>query len=366
MTKGTIKMNRKIKVLIQRIGYSRFTDILYTLGGGKLWAELKASMSKRELLASAKKAFAKKGALGSFEDYKQALKKHWVSYSEYAEKYEFYKKSEEQRDEYVSALKMVYFYRRYCPMSEKAIFRDKSKFLEVYGDFVHRKWLYLPKASFVEFEKMITSYDCIAKPLDESRGKGILKLYKDDTGKDLQKLYNFYVRNNYLLEQCIENCEELKALHPQSLNTLRVVTVSGKDKACLFSGVLRAGVGDSVVDNSHAGGLSAQVNVESGIVETDGADSKGNRYEYHPDSGIKIKGFVIPKWEEIVKTCCEAAKRSKIPVVGWDVVVNSDGVIELIEGNHRPDMDVMQIRYKAGVKKRIFSLIKEYCEINMK
>lgn len=351
---------------MQSIGYSYFAKSIYRFGGGKIWAEYYAFISRRKLLANAKKAFEKKGTLGYFDDYKQALKKHWVSYSEYAKKYEFYKKTEEQRHEYVSTLKMGYFYRRFNPMKEKAIFREKPKFLEVYGDYVHRKWLYVPNASFSEFEKMITDYDCIAKPLDESRGIGICKIYKDDTEKNTQELYDFYVRNNYLLEQCIDNCKELKTLHPQSLNTIRVVTIANKEKACVFSGVLRAGVGDSVVDNSHAGGVSAQINVKTGIVETDGADSNGNRYEYHPDSNIKIKGFVIPYWDVIVKTCCEAAKRSSLPVVGWDVVPNDNGVIEIIEGNHRPDMDVMQVRYKAGVKKQLFALIKEYCGIDMK
>ena len=351
---------------MQKIGYSRFGESVYLLGGGRLWADLNVCLSKRRLLSKAQNIFQKKGALGSYEDYRQALKKHWVSYSEYAEKYEFYKKNEEQRDEDVSSLKMDYFYRRYCPMAAKAVFRDKAKFLEVFGDYVHRKWLYIPNATFAQFNELVTNYDCIAKPLNESRGKGIFKIYKDDSAKDAQKLYDLFVNDNYLVEQCIENCQQLKAFHPQSLNTIRVVTVSNKEKACVFSGVLRVGVGDSVVDNSHAGGISAQINVESGIVETDGADSHGNRYEYHPDSNIQIKGFAIPYWDVIVKTCCEAAKQSSIPIVGWDVVANDDGTIEFVEGNHRPDMDVMQIRYNHGVKKQIFSLIKEYCGIEMK
>jgi hypothetical protein len=37
-----------------------------------------------------------------------------------------------------------------------------------------------------------------------------------------------------------------------------------------------------------------------------------------------------------------------------------------VEGNHRPDMDVMQVRYKRGVRKQIFALIREYCGIEMK
>ena len=169
-----------------------------------------------------------------------------------------------------------------------------------------------------------------------------------------------------LVEQCIEECDELKAFHPQSLNTLRVVTIANREKACVFSGVFRTGVGKSVVDNSHQGGVSAQINVIDGIVETDGANTRGERFSEHPDSGIAIKGFRIPQWNAIVETCCEAAKLTDNPITGWDVVVNSDGEVELIEANYGPDMDMMQTRYKKGAKKKIYDLIKEYCGIEMK
>ncbi len=359
-------MNRKIKFFLANTAYSRLGhQILQWLGLPKLYADYKVWLTKKSLLKNAEKEFAKETAVGSFDDFKRALDKHWVTYNEYAYQYEFYNKTEEERDEFVSRAKMGYFYRRYAPVSARAVFRNKNRFLTTFSDFVHRKWIYAPEASFEEFSQLVSGYDCIIKPCDGAFGRGISKVYKNGDHTDDRKLYDSCVKDRMMVEQCIESCEELKALHPQSLNTIRVVTIANKEKACVFSGVFRTGVGGSVIDNSHSGGVSVQINVENGVVETDGANTKGERFVSHPDSGIVFKGFKIPKWDLVVKTCCEAAKMIDNPITGWDVAINDKGDVEFVEANYAPDMDMMQTRYGAGAKKKIFGLIKEYRGIDM-
>ena len=360
-------MRKSFKAWICDLAYSSSGNkLMAKLGGQKLYAELKVRLTKMVFFIAAGYKFIKGPAKGSFADYRQALKKHWVAYSEYASKYQFYNKTEEERDEYVSRLRMSYFYWRYTPGSAKSVFRNKTKFLKTYNKFIHRKWLYAPEASFEEFELLVSNYDCIVKPCDGKLGKGIFKIYKDDHHKDDRKLYESCVKDRMLVEQCVEACEELRSFHPQSLNTLRVVTIANKEKACVFSGVFRTGVGESVVDNSHQGGVSVQVNVENGIIETDGANTRGQRFESHPDSGIIFKGYQIPQWGKIVETCCEAAKLTENPITGWDVVLNNQREVEFIEANYGPDMDMMQTRYNKGAKKKLFALIKEYRGIEMK
>lgn len=360
-------MKRSREAFIRNIAYSPFGNKLVSFFGGRnLYAKWRVRSDKKRLLANAKKEFEKGSSLGSFEDYKQALEKHWVSYSEYTSKYEFYKKTEEERDEYISRLRMGYFYWRYSSGAAKSVMRNgKQGFLELFKKFIHRKWLYVPEASYEEFEKLISNYDCIVKPCDGKLGRGIFKIYKDDNHNNDKQLYESCVKDKMLVEQCIEECEELKAFHPQSLNTLRIVTISNKEKAAVFSGVFRMGVGDSVVDNSHKGGVSVQINVTNGIIETDGANTNGERFVCHPDSGIVFKGFQIPQWDNIVKTCCEAAIMYGNPITGWDVAINKQGEIEFVEANSGPDMDMMQTRYNAGAKKRIYGLIKQYLDIDM-
>lgn len=360
-------MNSSLKAFLCDIAYSPMGDKVATLFGmQRFWTESHVRSMKKAFLVEAKKEYQKGDAVGTFEDYKQALEKHWVTYREYAYQYEFYNKNEEERNEYVSRLRMAYFYRRYTPGSAKAVFRNKTRFLQTYKKYIHRQWLYAPEASFEDFQQLVSNYDCIIKPCDGKLGKGIFKTFKDADHKDDRKLYDTCVKNRMLVEQCIVACEELKAFHPQSLNTLRVVTIANKEKACVFSGVFRTGVGESVVDNSHQGGVSAQINVEKGVIETDGANTSGQRFVSHPDSGIMFKGYQIPNWNLIVETCCEAAKLSRNPITGWDVVLNNYGEVEFIEANYGPDMDMMQTRYKAGAKKKIYSLIKEYCGVDLK
>jgi hypothetical protein len=360
-------MNSYLKTIITDIAYSPFGNkIVSLLGLGKIWTELHVRSAKKRLQAEARKVFLNDSALGNWDDYKQALKKHWVSYSEYANQYEFYKKTEEERDEYVSRLRMAYFYWRYAPGTAKAVFRNKTRFFGTFKKYIHRKWLYAPEASYEDFKQLVSLTDCIVKPCDGKLGNGIFKTYKDADHKDDRSLYDSCVKNRMLVEQCIESCNELKAFHPQSLNTIRVVTISNKKKACVFSGVFRTGVGDSVVDNSHKGGVSAQINVKDGTIETDGANTNGDRFISHPDSGITFKGFKIPNWDAIVDTCCEAAKLTENPITGWDVVLNSNREVEFVEANYGPDMDMMQTRYKKGAKKKIYGLISEYCGIELK
>ncbi|MBO5563025.1 MAG: hypothetical protein J5939_04845, partial [Bacteroidales bacterium] len=339
--------------------------IVNALGIKKLWVDMQVRSSKKRLLASARTEYEKGGARGTLADYEQALNKYWVTYQEYAYQYEFYKKSEEERNEYVSRLRMAYFYWRYAPGVAKAIFRNKTNFLKHFHDYIHRKWIYAPSATYEEFVSMINSFDCIIKPCDGKLGKGVSKVYKDRDRKDDKKLFEDCRKNRMLVEQCIKACDELSAFHPQSLNTIRVVTVANKEKACVFSGVLRTGVGDSVVDNSHAGGVSAQINIKNGIVESDGANTKGERFVCHPDSGIQFVGFKIPNWNQIVESVCMAAQSAGNPITGWDVVINSEGQVEFIEGNYGPDLDMMQARYNRGVKKEIYALIREYWGIEL-
>lgn len=360
-------MKKKLENILCKVCYSPLGDKVIKMSGAwnlLLW--LRVRSSKKHLLAEAVKKFRTGANIGNLEDYKKALKLHWVSYQEYAYQYEFYLKSEVERNEYVSRLRMAYFYWKYTPSVVKLGFRDKKFFLRAFAKNVHRKWLYIPDVSFDDFKQMINKYDCIVKPNEGKLGRGVFKVYRNSDHTNDYSLYKECKKNGMLLEECIEACDELKVFHPQSLNTIRVVTVAGHDKAYVLSGVLRTGIGDSVVDNSHAGGVSAQINVGTGIVDTDGSDTNGTNYKCHPDSGIRFAGYIIPNWNAIVHTCCEAAKLTGAPMTGWDVVVNHQGEVEFVEANYGPDMDMFQTRYKAGAKKKIYGLIKDCCGIEIK
>ena len=140
-------MNNTLKAFLCRIGYSPVGDFFVTsLGIKRLWTEIHVYVAKKHLLAEAEKEFNKGLALGTLADYTDALKRHWVSYSEYAHQYEFYNKSEIERSEFVSRLKMAYFYWRYVPGTVKPFFRNKNIFLKKFSAFIHREWIFVPES----------------------------------------------------------------------------------------------------------------------------------------------------------------------------------------------------------------------------
>lgn len=61
----------------------------------------------------AKERFAKeKPEHGSWKDYKEAFRKHRVTYSEYMYSYEYWHLNEEERDEFISTSEMQVIYRK--------------------------------------------------------------------------------------------------------------------------------------------------------------------------------------------------------------------------------------------------------------
>ena len=67
--------------------------------------------------------------------------------------------------------------------------------------------------------------------------------------------YNELKTNGFLLEECILQHPSM-SFNNTSVNTIRVYSVLDKQgKAHILKVVLRAGVGDSVVDNFHSGGV---------------------------------------------------------------------------------------------------------------
>lgn len=322
-------------------------------------SEFRRLLSERKVLyEDAVKKFAEeKPCNGSLRDYKKALRKHRVTYREYMHGYEFWRLDEKQRGEFISQREMMCIYRKAVHEKVKSCFIDKKAFLTAYSEFVHRKWLDVTRSSTVpykEFFGFVSSFECVAKPVAGSQGKGIFVIDHPDE-KEALRLWQFCRENDYLVEERVAECQELAEYHPQSLNTIRIVTMSGKGECVFVGALLRMGVNDSFIDNTHSGGIFVPIDIKTGIALMDGIDIQGNTYKVHPNSGKEIKGFKIPHWEECLEVCRNATR--VIPDVrfaGWDICILPDGGIELIEGNAAPNVDGgLQAPLKKGIKSKI-------------
>lgn len=172
-----------------------------------------------------------------------------------------------------------------------------------------------------------------------------------------------YRRNGVVIEELIEQGEAMARIHAGSVNTLRIPTViikneEGEPEIKLFHPSLRMGREGSFVDNFSAGGISALIDPETGMIYTDGADKKGNSYLCHPDSGIQFRGFRIPEWEAAVAMVKEAA--FMIPdnhYCGWDLAYTKERGWCMVEANCTAQMGAMQMVEKKGRKHELEALI---------
>lgn len=143
--------------------------------------------------------------------------------------------------------------------------------------------------------------------------------------------------------------EEILVQHPDmifgntSVNTIRAHTILDRNgKGHVHSCVLRAGVGDTVVDNYCSGGVIYPVDVVSGIVSGKGISHIGSGHIVHPQTEIVMLGYRIPNWNILIEETIKAAERlSNLRLVGWDVAITKEG-IALIEGNHNPDYELFE------------------------
>lgn len=210
----------------------------------------------------------------------------------------------------------------------------------------------------------------VVKPADFSFGIGVHKFSMDGFGEDYKAAMESILSegeaihekhpskvSRMVLEELIDQDESLAVLHRDSVNGIRATAVRGKDgKIHIFNPWIKAGVGGTFVASAALDGFDAEIDDKTGIVITDGYQESGNVYKVHPDSGITIKGFQIPKWDELVEFVDEIM--NALPgynYVGWDLVLTPNGWC-VMEGNYSGEF-TFQVINGRGYKREFEELI---------
>lgn len=216
---------------------------------------------------------------------------------------------------------------------------DKVNQYRSYDEFIKRDWLYTDDDAVTDdtIRQFIAKHKkVLVKPISSDSGKGIYSISESDINA-IGELIEERKQHPFLLEELCENCAELKAICPSSLNTLRIDTmVNTEGEIEIFSVHLRCGIGESVVDNWGAGGVAYPIDISTGVINAPGLDFQGKRYIHHPGTEKVMIGYKPPRYEE----ACQFAKdiiRSNMKVVyaGLDLAILEDR-IELIEVNFPP------------------------------
>lgn len=242
-------------------------------------------------------------------------------------------------------------------------FDNKSEFYTKFAPFLGRRWLDFSKADLKDFKAFIKGRETImVKPEAESGGKGVEKLSKTDFASE-EEFYQKLKKDKIgVVEEVIVQHPALASLNPDSVNTVRVVTILNGEGPHIVYAHIRIGNSGRPVDNLHSGGMFAPIDLTAGRIQYPAYDKTRVTYIHHPRTNIEIQGFQLPFWKETLQMCLEAAEIvPQMRYIGWDVAITEAGPI-FVEGNNLPGYDILQmpphVPDKVGMLPRFREFVK--------
>ncbi len=266
-----------------------------------------------------------------------------IDVSEYF-RYRFYELSDACRKEHVGQKELTARISRLADPEERAMLIDKYRCFLFFRPYYKRDAAILnDEDDLVSFKEFCSKHRVFfTKPIDQSRGAGVrrLELGENDDIRDL--FSSLTSEGTVIVEEPIRQGRELARFHPQSINTVRVVTARVDGKVEIVQSCLRMGRGASVIDNASSGGLSAPVDHNSGIITgTARYAYQPGRFERHPDTGEQIPGSRLPEWDSLTAMVLELADMlKKQRIVGWDMAYSVDGWL-MVEANTNPGLQIL-------------------------
>ena len=251
---------------------------------------------------------------------------------------EMYNLKRKQRKNLVTVGKNDKFVKILNPRKYWNLVDDKILFNERFKDYLGRDYMCITDTNYEEFKNFCKNKkSIIVKPIDGTWGNKIEKI--EVINKQLKRTFNRLLKNNQLLiEGVADQHKDIAKLHPDSINTIRVISLRNKyGVVSIIGAIIRMGVNHNIVDNFHNGGIYAPIDKETGIINGLATNKKEELIEIHPTTNIKLIGYQLPLWNKILNTTIEAHNMiPELGYIGWDVFVNKNGKVGFIEANQYP------------------------------
>ena len=274
---------------------------------------------------------------------------------------EFYRHNKAQRDTFMTRGRSNQLVKALNDRAYWHFFEDKTEFLTRFSAYLNRAWINLKTCDAQTFVQFCEGRDKImVKPVDGDGGKGVERILLADY-PDKTALYHKLLQNNQTLaEEYVVQHPALAAIYPDSVNTLRIVTVVREDGGVdITRCLIRIGAG-GVVDNISSGGMAALLDPKTGEITMPAHDKNGDTHYVHPITGARIVGAVVPMFDKVLEMVTRAAKEvPQIRYCAWDVAVCENGPV-FIEGNQYPGHEIQQLPPHIEDHTGIWPVYKKY------
>lgn len=179
-------------------------------------------------------------------------------------------------------------------------------------------------------------------------GAGIKKIILNGNSEDIktvEELINEY-RKDFIVQKLIQQHEEIAKFNPDSVNSIRVLSMNINDRFSILSSFLRMGKKGNFVDNLSGPEGAILVGIkQNGEFHDFGIDKKYRRI-YESPTGISLKGLKIDNFEEI-KALISKLHQERFPfanLIGWDISIDKDNKPIVIEINlNSGEIEVHQV-----------------------
>lgn len=285
--------------------------------------------------------------------------------------YRFFEKKHQQKSEYITCRSKFMYIKQMNDYQCRNLLDDKFLTYHILKPYFERDIIKLESVNdydlFVDFVSKHNSF--VVKPINSTYGSGVYKLClqaNDDTRsvflnllKDKKENGEFLSESRaVVLEEIIIQGNDLEKMHPGSVNCVRINTLLVNGEVKIFKPFLKIGVGSQFVTSGASGSLLAGIDPSTGVIITNGfSEIERRTYATHPDTGVLIKGFQIPQWEELLALSEKIAKEMKnVRFIGWDMAFTPKGWC-ILEGNFAGDFIGMQLPYSCGCKSEFENMI---------
>ncbi len=136
-----------------------------------------------------------------------------------------------------------------------------------------------------------------------------------------------------VIQRPVRQHPDLARLHPESVNTLRIVSLLTQEKVKIYAVCLKIGVGKERVDNGCHGGIYCGVRPD-GRLRKLGVTDDGRMVERDRswDTGLRNRGF------RCLKSALTLVRRAhpfmgRFRLISWDIAIDEKGEAVLIEAN---------------------------------
>jgi Sugar-transfer associated ATP-grasp len=249
------------------------------------------------------------------------------------------------------------FDNRLNPRLRKEVYKDKNHydrlnwsclpptiFRVINGRLFDPAYRMIDKRAALALAKTADLPEVVVKPTrDTSDGAGVQFLDQNGLADFVATIPRSY--SDWIVQHPVIQHEDMADLHPNSVCTLRVVTLRLGAEVSSISSIIRIGAGKSRVANvSASNGIAVGIQ-QDGRLKDFGCNHKLQRVTRHPDRSFALDQVVIPSFGAVQKTCVELHQTiPELDLISWDMAVDHRGNPVVLEFNiRRQDINYNQV-----------------------